>query len=309
MKLDRQSIMRSLTLVAAFGASFLSWQTGSAQVPAAQVMPPQPDFPPFEKVTEGFVKSDSKSPDKQSLCGIWTREKDGKMLLELPKDFAMKKYFIALTVSSGDRFAGLQSNDFYVYWRQYNKRLALIVPNMDIRSNGEPESKSSVKRLFTDTVLLDVPIITMGQRGGGPVIDADALFIGNASKFFGARVRVMDQQLIKIVKAKSFSKNAEMAFEVVSAGGKLQTLHFSYSEVPEENGYRPRKADQRVGYFLTNYSDLGSYDDDKKIVRYVTRWRLEKRDPSLRISPPVKPIRFYIEHTTPVRYQIGRAHV
>ena len=175
MKLDRQSLMRSLTLLAAFGASLLPWQTG-----LAQEVPPQPEYPPFEKVTEGFVKADSKSPDKLSLCGIWTREKDGQMLLELPKDFATKKYFIALTVSSGDRFAGLQSNDFYVYWRQYNKRLALIVPNMNIRSNGEPESKSSVKRLFTDTVLLDVPIVAMGPRGGGPVIDADALFVGNS---------------------------------------------------------------------------------------------------------------------------------
>ena len=298
MKLDRQSLMRSLTLLAAFGASLLPWQTG-----LAQEVPPQPEYPPFEKVTEGFVKADSKSPDKLSLCGVWTREKDGQMLLELPKDFATKKYFIALTVSSGDRFAGLQSNDFYVYWRQYNKRLALIVPNMNIRSNGEPESKSSVKRLFTDTVLLDVPIVAMGPRGGGPVIDADALFVGNASKFFGPSVRVQDPQLIKIIKAKSFSKNAEIAFEVVAAGGKLQTLHFSFSEVPEESGYRPRKADQRVGYFLTNYTDLGSYDQDKKLVRFVTRWRLEKRDPSLKISPPVKPIRFYIEHTTPVRYR------
>ena len=298
MKLDRKSVIRSLTLMAAFGASLLPWQIVSAQEAA-----PVPEYPPFEKVTEGFVKADSKSPDKQSLCGVWTREKDGQMLLELPKDFAMKKYFIALTISSGDKYAGLQSNDFYVYWRQYNKRLALIVPNMDIRSNGEPESKASVKRLFTDTVLLDVPILTMGARGGGPVIDADAFFVGNASKFFGPSVRIQDPQLIKIAKAKSFSKNAELAFEVIAAGGKLQTLHFSFSEVPEENGYRPRKADQRVGYFLTNYSDLGSYDEDKKRVRYVTRWRMEKRDPSLKISPPVKPIRFYIEHTTPVRYR------
>ncbi len=298
MKLDRQSLMRSLTLFAALGASLIAWQTGSAQEAS-----PQPEYPPFEKATEGFVKSDSKSPDKQSLCGVWTREKDGQMLLELPKDFATKKYFIALTVNSGDKYAGLQGNDFYVYWRQYNKRLALIVPNMNIRSNGEPESKSSVKRLFTDTVLLDVPIVAMGPRGGGPVIDADALFVGNASKFFGPSVRVQDPQLIKVIKAKSFSKNTEIAFEVVAAGGKLQTLHFSFSEVPEESGYRPRKADQRVGYFLTNYTDLGSYDEDKKLVRYVTRWRLEKRDPSLKISPPVKPIRFYIEHTTPVRYR------
>ena len=172
MKLDRQSLMRSLTLLAALGASLIALQTGSAQEAA-----PQPEYPPFEKVTEGFVKSESRSPDKLSLFGVWTREKDGQMLLELPKDFAMKKYFIGVTVGSGNRFAGLQYNDFYVYWRQYNKRLALILPNMDVRSNGEPESKSSVKRLFTDTVLLDVPIVTMGPRGGGPVIDADAFFV------------------------------------------------------------------------------------------------------------------------------------
>ena len=295
MKLDRQSVVRSLALLAALGLSLTQWSTASAQDAA-------PEYPPFEKVTEGFTKAESKSPDNGSLCGVWTREKDGQMLMELPKDFASKKYFIALTVSSGDRFAGLQAADYYVYWRQYNKRLALILPNVDIRSNGEPESKSSVKRLFTDTVLLDIPILTMVPRGG-PLVDADALFVGNASKFFGPSVRIQDPQLTKIVKAKTFTKNVELAFEVVAAGGKLQTLHYSFSEVPEENGYRPRKADQRVGYFITNYTDLGSYDDDKKRVRFITRWRLEKRDPSLKISPPVTPIRFYIEHTTPVRYR------
>jgi len=135
------------------------------------------------------------------------------------------------------------------------------------------------------------------------MIDADALFVGQASKFFGPSVRIQDPQLTKIVKAKPFTRNTEMAFEVVTAGGKLQTLHYSFSEVPEDNGYKPRKADQRVGYFVTNYTDLGSYLEDKKRVRYITRWRLEKRDPSLKVSPPVTPIRFYIEHTTPVRYR------
>ena len=263
---------------------------------------PAPDYPPIEKVAEGYTKVESKSPDRGSLYNVWVRDKDGQMLLEIPKDFMSKKYFIALTVSSGDRFAGLQAGDYYVYWRMYNKRLALILPELQIRSNGEPESKSSVKRLFTDTVLLDVPIVAMVPRGG-PLIDADALFVGQASKFFGPSVRIQDPQLTKIVKAKPFSKNTELAFEVVTAGGKLQTLHYSLSEVPEDNGYRPRKADSRVGYFVTNFTDLGSYDDDKKRVRYITRWRLEKRDPTLKVSPPVTPIRFYIEHTTPVRYR------
>ncbi|XZE36269.1 zinc-dependent metalloprotease [Pirellulaceae bacterium SH501] len=301
MKRYRDLMLRYSLLAAGtlpFPAAAGSWSFGQEGA--------VPEYPPFEKVTEGFTKVESKSPDRATspngLCGVWTREKDGQMLLEIPKDFASKKYFIALTVSAGDQFAGLQAGDYYVYWRQYNKRLALVVPNLEIRSNGEPESKSSVKRLFTDTVLLDVPIVTMNPRGG-PVIDADALFVGQASKFFGGTVRIQDPQLTKIAKAKTFTKNVELAFEVVAAGGKFQTLHYSISEVPEDTGYRPRKADQRVGYFVTNFTDLGSYDDDKKRVRYVTRWRLEKRDPNLKVSPPVTPIRFYIEHTTPVRYR------
>src|SRR5690606_13357796 len=38
-------------------------------------------------------------------------------------------------------------------------------------------------------------------------------------------------------------------------------------------------------------------------VRYANRWHLEKRDPSLKLSPPKEPIVYYIEHTVPVRYR------
>ena len=56
---------------------------------------------------------------------------------------ADKKYFIGLTVASGQIFAGLQAGDFYVQWRQYNNRLALIAPNLEIRAvTGDRESKA-----------------------------------------------------------------------------------------------------------------------------------------------------------------------
>lgn len=268
----------------------------------ASVQAQEPEFPPFEKVTEGFRKIEPKSTDGSSLFNLWVRDKDQQVFVEIPKDFAAKKYFIALTKSSGDPYAGLQGGDFYVYWRQYDKRLALIAPNMEYRSTGEPESRSSVKRLFTDTVLLDVPIVTMVPRGG-PLVDADALLVGQASRFFGAEARNTIPGLNSISKAKVFSKNTEIAFEIVGEGGTLQTLHYSLSEVPENNGYKPRKADERVGYFTTAYTDLGIYNDEKVRTRFINRWRLEKRDPALKVSPPVKPIEFYIEHTTPVRYR------
>jgi hypothetical protein len=190
----------------------------------------------------------------------------------------------------------------YVYWKQYGNRLALIAPNYEYRSSGDPESKTSVNRIFTDRVLLDVPIVTMRPKGG-PVIDLDYLLLNNASEFFGSSVAGINPRLASIVKAKSFPQNIEVAFEAPMSGGVLKTLHYSISLMPENTGYSPRQADERIGYFTTAYRDLGKYSDDETTVRYINRWRLEKADPSLKLSPPKKPIIFYIETTTPIRYR------
>jgi hypothetical protein len=271
---------------------------GQTPPPAA----PTPEYPPLEKVTSGYTKVVSTTDGKPSFYTLWRRDKDGQMLAELPKDFARQKHFIATTVSSGNRFAGLHADDYYVYWRQYGDRIALIAPNMGIRSTGDPESKSSVERLFTDTVLLDVPIVTFVPRGG-PVIDLDDILVKQASVFFGGSGRTARPQLGKIVKAKAFPSNVEVSFEVPATDGHLQILSYSFSLVPEGGSYKPRKADERVGYFTTSYRDLGKYKDDEVATRFINRWHLEKRDSTLAVSPPKKPIVFYLEHTTPVRYR------
>lgn len=262
------------------------------------------DLPSFEKVSEGFKKVPvSDQQDPKGLFEVWEREKDSQLIGELPKNFASKRYFIALTVSSGDRYAGLQSGDWVVQWRQYDERLALVAPNLSIRASGEPEAKASVKRLFTDQVLLDVPILALGPNRG-PVVDLDALLVGNASKFFGSSIQITNSRIMKVEAAKVFPDNIELSFEIVGRGGKLQTLHYSISEVPpSSSGFKPREADERVGYFTTSFSDLSKYDDEETRVRYANRWHLEKRDPKLKLSPPKEPIRFYVEHTAPVRYR------
>lgn len=260
------------------------------------------EFPPFEKVTEGYKQIEPPSDEPISMYTVFVNEKDGQVLLELPKNFSTKDYFIGMTVASGEVFAGLQAGDFYVQWRQYNQRLALIAPRMDIRSGGDNESKDSVKRLFTGQVLLDLPILTLSPRGG-PVIDGDALLVSNASTFFGSRGRSRNPGLAKIVKAKVFPRNIELAFEMPNSAGNLQTLYYSISEIQTSPSYKPRVADQRIGYFTTSYSDFGKYQNDDVDVNYINRWHLEKRDPSLSVSPPKEPITFYLEHTTPVRYR------
>lgn len=259
---------------------------------------------PFEKVSEGYTEvpvADQQNP--KGLFNVWKRTKDAQLLGELPKNFAGKSYFIALTLSSGDRYAGLQSGDWVVQWRRYDDRLALIAPNLDIRATGDAESKASVKRLFTDTVLLDVPILATGPNGG-PVIDLDSLLLSNASKFFGSSVRITNSRISKLASAKVFPNNVEVAFEIVGNRNQFQTIHYSFSEVPSvSSGFKPRAADERVGYFTTAFSDLSKYEDDETRVRYINRWKLQKRDPKLKLSPPKEPIRFYVEHTAPVRYR------
>ncbi len=267
----------------------------------------KPDFPPLEKVLEGYEKVISTTEGK-CLYTVWTRKKDGQMLAALPPDYESKRFFIALTVSSGETYAGLQAGDLYVYWRRYDDRLALVEPNLDIKSLGDEESKDSVRRLFTDRIILDVPIVTIAKDSSvverdSVLIDMDALLIGQCEKFFGNRFKVANPKLVKIQEAKAFPENIELAFEIPSAGGRLQTLHYSISVIPQNTGYKPRKSDSRIGYFTTTFEDYGQFKEPETKVRHINRWNLEKADPSLQLSPPKTPIVFYIEHTTPVRYR------
>lgn len=259
------------------------------------------DFPSLEEVTEDYEEIEVQGGESP-FYRLWKREADGQMLAQLPRDYASSstRHFIAPTVSGGELFAGLQSDSFYVYWKRYGKRVALVAENLAVKGSDE-QSKASVKRLFTDKVLLDLPILTIVPRQG-PVIDLDQLLVGNASVFFGRGMRAQPS-LVTIKQAKAFPKNIEIAFEVPMSNGNLKTLHYSISEIKGSPSYSPRKADQRIGYFTTTYSDYGKYDTDDTDVRYINRWHLEKREESLRMSPPKQPIVFYIEHTTPIRYR------
>src|SRR5690606_38116080 len=122
--------------------------------------------PKFSDVTEGYEKVISTTDDEQSLYTLWTRSKDGQMLIELPNGFERQKIFIGLTIAGGIPTAGVQAGDMYAYWKQYDKRLALIEPNYEVRTSGDFESRKGHDRVFTDRVILDVPIVAKGNGGG-----------------------------------------------------------------------------------------------------------------------------------------------
>ena len=63
---------------------------------------PAAELPPFSKVSEGYEKvTVSDQQNRKGFFDVWQRKKDAQLIAELPKNFATKSYFIALTISSG----------------------------------------------------------------------------------------------------------------------------------------------------------------------------------------------------------------
>ncbi|MGE5731793.1 MAG: zinc-dependent metalloprotease, partial [Gemmatimonas sp.] len=79
---------------------------------------------------------------------------------------------------------------------------------------------------------------------------------------------------------------------------------YSFHKLPEVP-MQPRLCDNRVGYFnltVTDYSQPSQrVADDQRC--FITRYRLEKKDPSAAVSEPVKQIVYYLDANTPEKWR------
>jgi hypothetical protein len=64
----------------------------------------------------------------------------------------------------------------------------------------------------------------------------------------------------------------------------------------------PRLFDERVGYFSTSTTDYSKEEHKSPRQTFITRYRLEKKDPNAAVSDPVKPIVYYIDPATPTKW-------
>ncbi|MES2653154.1 MAG: zinc-dependent metalloprotease [Bacteroidota bacterium] len=120
----------------------------------------------------------------------------------------------------------------------------------------------------------------------------------------------------KYENVKSFAGNTDVVVNLAydnpmpfNGGGKDITdaryvrvkMQHSFLEVPN-NDFRPRKDDPRVGYFGAEVDNLTSISPTP-YKDFISRWYLQKKDPSAKLSEPVEPIVYWIENTTPLEYR------
>ncbi|MFQ5844795.1 MAG: DUF5117 domain-containing protein, partial [Planctomycetota bacterium] len=282
------------------------WVTGAILVltplAAAQQPKKKPDFPPYSKIGEGMTV-------QKGLWHIHQNKDKTRTWIEIPAAHLNKPVMIATSISGGTRRAGWQWQDWLVVWQKKGTKLVLLERNHGYKAGSGETLQEVVRRTYTDRVLATFPILTKGPNGGW-VLDAGRVFASSASIFFGGlgamwrdpNTRSRDASLASFAGSKTFPNNTEISVEMPgSRNGRLITLHYSISLLPKTS-YKPRPADDRVGYFMTVIKDFSEKQkDDRRNLRYINRWHLAKRDPKLGLSPPKDPIIFYIEKSVPVR--------
>ncbi|MBK8316514.1 MAG: DUF5117 domain-containing protein [Acidobacteria bacterium] len=70
-------------------------------------------------------------------------------------------------------------------------------------------------------------------------------------------------------------------------GSATVVLPLQMVKLPEKK-MMPRIFDERVGYFTVRQMDYGKDEQKAPERTYITRWRLEKKDPNAEVSEPIK---------------------
>ncbi len=263
-------------------------------------------YPDFKEVTKD-MKSD------EGMFTLWyypagAKDKDSeKLLCQIPSALLGENFMLSTSFSGGGFFTGFPLDERVVKWEVLDRQLLLIEPETRFVVDQSKEIADVVRRTYPDRIRVAVPIVTK-TPSGDPVIDLGHLLKSNFADI-GWMVGGINSSLSRWTKKKVFPGNVEIGVELaVGSGGPpgsydRKSVHYSFWKLPKTD-YQPRVADDRVGYFLTTNRDWAKPTSSRDIFnRYIDRWHLEKRDPSLEKCEPKQPIVFYIEKTVPVRFR------
>ena len=278
---------------------------------------------PFAEVVTDNAETDE---------GLFTVHKvDGKYYFEIPFDLLEEEILVVSRISGhvkGLNFggAGMKSRPQQVIrWQRLDNQLMLRSVSYNNVADFEDPVYRSVKNNNFEPIIKVFPIAAFNADSTGALIDVGSLFTTDVPMIGALRtqererfkVKGLDKSRSIISWMKSFPENTEVRHVLTYNGGnKLPDnqitgtlsieMNQSFIRLPEEP-MQPRLYDERVGYFSiqqTNYSLDAQRAEGR---RYITRWRLEPKDPEAwargELVEPVKPIVYYVDPGTPVKWR------
>jgi hypothetical protein len=286
--------------------------------PRPGLTPPTTEPQPYEKVI---------TKDAKSKKGIFTvHQVKDKYYYEIPKKEFNKEFLWVAQIARttlGVGYGGQALGNRVVRWERNENKINLRNINYSVVADPSKPIAQAVQASNNDSILMTFPVAAWGPDGAA-VIEVSRLF--NTDVFeFSARQRLnattMDPTRSFIERISPYPENIEaeasQTYTRIPAPAGLTTapattggmnpgsatvvLHHSMVKLPE-NPMMPRVFDERVGYFTVSQMDYGRDDHKAPERHYITRWRLEKKDPNAELSEPVKPIVFWIDSATPTKW-------
>jgi hypothetical protein len=284
--------------------------------------PPSQDPQPYEKVI---------TKDAKSKAGIFTVHviKD-KYYYEIPKAQFDKEFLWVTQIAKttlGVGYGGQALGNRVVRWEHKGNKINLRDVNYEVVADPKTPIAQAVKAANNDAILMTFNVAAYGKEGSA-VIEVTRLFSSDVFEL-GARQRLnattMDASRSYIERITAFPENieAEATHTYTKAatppggggngpvnpfvgagmrpGSATVVLHHSMIKLPEKP-MQPRVLDDRVGYFSVRQMDYSRDEHRAPQRRFITRYRLEKKDPSAELSEPVKPIVYWVDSATPTKW-------
>ncbi len=303
---------------------------GTGQEQEAAARPPDRRDAPEPRAYDKVITKDARSDE-----GIFTVHRIKERIYyeipakELGRDFLWVQQIAKTTLGVG--YGGQAAGNRVVRFERRDNRVLLRAVSYNIVADrGEPIAKA-VEAANFHPIVMAFNIEAFG-KDDSPVIEVTRLFtteLPELSVRARIRARTFDSARSFIERAVSFPENIEVeaihTFAVPADStptpaaptppspfpGASQTparpgsysvlMHFSMVKLPE-TPMMPRLADDRVGYFSVDQLDFSRPEHRAEERTYITRWRLEKKDPAAALSEPVKPITYWVDPATPAKW-------
>ncbi|HSJ68164.1 MAG TPA: zinc-dependent metalloprotease, partial [Anditalea sp.] len=270
-----------------------------------------------------IAQSESKK-HLEGFISVHTQEDKGKIFLEitdLDKEFL---YVNSLVAGVGSNDLGLDrgqlGNTRVVEFRKAGNKILLVEKNMNYRAISENlDEVRSVQDAFAESVLWGFEITE--SKDGKHMVDATSFYLQDAHQIAekltkakqGTYKLESSRSAIHYPMTKNFPKNTEVEAIITVAGSPtgrqissvtpsaesvtVRQRH-SFIELPDDN-YKPRAFDPRAGYFSISYMDYATPISEPIMKRFISRHRLEKKNPDQEMSEAVEPIVYYLDRGTP----------
>ncbi|MBD2700961.1 zinc-dependent metalloprotease [Spirosoma sp. BT702] len=250
--------------------------------------------------------------------------KKGKVWLEIDKFDTEFLFYPSLAQGVGSNDIGLDrgrlGQEHIVKFQRSGPKVLMIEPNYSYRAiSNDPLERRAVEQSFAKSVHAGFDIVA--EEGGKVLVDLTPFLmqdmVGAAQAIArtkqGAFKFDASRSAMYLPYTKAFPQNTE--FETIitltgdNPGAYLRDVtptatavtihqHYSFVQLPDNN-YKPRIFDPRIGYGGIEYFDYATPVSQPIMKRYISRHRLEKKDPSATVSEAVKPIVYYIDPGTP----------